>query len=396
MNQGLQRDGLRSGVPIRRLLKFSVIVNSRLSEYANSSGTMCTPPAGSQAPLRIDWRVLICSLLVFGCLAASVNPARAQGVAERAGARAAADQGLIAFENNEWKKAVDLFLRAEEMVHSPMHLLFLARSQVQTGQLLEAKENYLEVLREEASERAPAALARAQDSARQELKALEPRIPQVTLLLTPVATGSTRHVRMDGNRLPRALVDLPHPVNPGFHEWQVVTEEGVGKPSSRTVEEGAHLSIPLAAPPASKIVSQAGNGTGKAGQGAGIDVVTVDDSSAVSENSGWGWGMYSTLAVGVVGLGASGIFSLHAGTVESRLTGCIDRRCALTPENRVNRTKFNTANDRASVGLAVGALGLGSAGVIYWLTSGDDAEQSAASSVRFSVGVGSVGVSGRF
>src|SRR5262245_55707147 len=45
--------------------------------------------------------------------------AQAQSDEERAGARAAAQEGASAFREKRWSDAIDLFTRAESLVHSP-------------------------------------------------------------------------------------------------------------------------------------------------------------------------------------------------------------------------------------------------------------------------------------
>src|SRR5262245_42347189 len=121
-----------------------------------------------------------CPILVLvGSSLMAAAPAYAQSAEERAGARAAADQGFDAFKAGDWSRAVDLFQRAESLVHSPVQLLFLARSQVKAGALLEAKENYLRVLREAPSSSENNRLKPAAS----ELAALEPQIPMVTVVV---------------------------------------------------------------------------------------------------------------------------------------------------------------------------------------------------------------------
>ena len=70
----------------------------------------------------------------------SVRPAFAASDEEKAGARAAATQGQAAYEKKNWAEALDLFTRAESLVHSPVHLLYKARALVQLGQLVKARE----------------------------------------------------------------------------------------------------------------------------------------------------------------------------------------------------------------------------------------------------------------
>ena len=62
--------------------------------------------------------------------------ADAQTNSERAGARAAAGEGLKAFNEGRHAEAIDLFTRAESLVHAPPHLLYIARANEKLGWLV--------------------------------------------------------------------------------------------------------------------------------------------------------------------------------------------------------------------------------------------------------------------
>jgi hypothetical protein len=106
--------------------------------------------------------------------------AGAQTDQERAGARAAATQGAEAFSQKRYADAVDLFTRAESLVHSPSHLLYMARSFEKLGKLVQAREAYLKITREPIGPTTPAAFKSAKDEAQSALSSLEPRVPYVT------------------------------------------------------------------------------------------------------------------------------------------------------------------------------------------------------------------------
>src|SRR5689334_5506941 len=67
----------------------------------------------------------------------------------KAGARAAAERGTIAFQEGRFADAIDLYQRAESLFHAPTHVLMLARSYAALGKLVLAKESYLAITREE-------------------------------------------------------------------------------------------------------------------------------------------------------------------------------------------------------------------------------------------------------
>ncbi|HEY3666122.1 MAG TPA: hypothetical protein VGL19_08990, partial [Polyangiaceae bacterium] len=117
------------------------------------------------------------------CLLAAAPCAFAQTDDDRAGARVAATEGVKASNEKRWADAADLFTRAESLVHSPVHLLYLARAQEKLGHLVKARENYTRVIREHLGADSPDAFKQAQASAQQEVGALEPRLAAITVKL---------------------------------------------------------------------------------------------------------------------------------------------------------------------------------------------------------------------
>src|ERR1700748_520497 len=90
----------------------------------------------------------------------------AQSDQERAGARALANEGAQAFDEKRWADVVDLFSRAESLVHAPPHLLLIARAQVHLGHWVSAREAYLKIIRENVADSAPKSFREAQVAAK--------------------------------------------------------------------------------------------------------------------------------------------------------------------------------------------------------------------------------------
>src|SRR6476661_8447773 len=117
----------------------------------------------------------------FLALVLHVGVAHADADEHRAGARAAATEGAKAMEEGRYEQAIDLFTRAESLVHAPPHLVYMARSYVKLGKLVRASETYLKVTRETLASNAPKAFSEAQTIANEELAALKGRLPSVTI-----------------------------------------------------------------------------------------------------------------------------------------------------------------------------------------------------------------------
>jgi hypothetical protein len=317
--------------------------------------------------------------------------ALAQSDAERAGARAAATEGAKAFEEGRFKEAVDLFARAESLVHAPPHLLYIARSHEKLGQLVEARESYLKITREQLSPDAPAAFKQARTSAEQELAALEPRIPYLTITVTgPGAQSAT--VTMDGDKVPRALVGVPHPVNPGEHELLASGQDVKSPPQKVALEEGGRKSIELVLAAAPGSTGSAGPVTG-AGDGG-------DQGVSEGGSSGMRIGAYVALGVGVVGLAGGTFFALRASSKRSEADDLCNLPGGACPQDKRGEVSSldddaDSASTLATVSFIVGGVGIASGLTLLLLSSGESST-SKGRGIQPWIGLGAAGVSGRF
>jgi hypothetical protein len=172
--------------------------------------------------MTIRWSGAALALALALALASPL--AHAQGDdAKRSAARSFATDGLAAYNAGQYEKAIDLFSRAEALVHAPPHQLYIARASVKVGKLVHAKELYVKITREELGSGAPKAFADAQASAASELAGIEARIPKVTINVTGAGAASAK-VTMDGAEVPAALIGAPQPVDPGAHVLRATAE----------------------------------------------------------------------------------------------------------------------------------------------------------------------------
>ncbi|WP_437786533.1 hypothetical protein [Sorangium sp. So ce1097] len=190
---------------------------------------------------------------------------RAQSDQDRAAARSLATQGAEAFTSGRFDEAIDLLGRAEALVHAPTHLLLIARAQARLGRLVAAKETYLKILREELPPTAPAPFKRAQQDAREELAAVEPKIASLRIALEGAA-GRKIGVKLDGQPVADALLGVHRPIDPGNHVV-VVSPPGLAPiEQAITLADGERkeMKIPI---PESPVPAPSPEGAG-AGQGA--------------------------------------------------------------------------------------------------------------------------------
>src|SRR5450432_2057654 len=196
----------------------------------------------ARAPLAAKLSLSVCALTL--ALAARAPSAFAQSDDDRAGARAAATEGVAAFNQQHWAESADLFARAESLVHSPVHLLYLARSQAKLGKFVKARENYNRVVREPIAANAPDAFHKAQESAQQEVGQIEPHIGSIAVKLVG-ATAQQVTVTMDGEKISPALIGVPHPVDPGKHDFKASGPGFEGDPATATVGDGGTASVTI-------------------------------------------------------------------------------------------------------------------------------------------------------
>lgn len=315
-------------------------------------------------------------------------PALAQTDEERSGARAAAEAAAKAFEAKRWQEAIDLFSKAEKLVHAPTHLLFLARAHERLGQLVRAREAYRKVVSETLPPNAPKAFKAAQATAEKELAELEPRIPQLTVRVEG-ATGEVS-LRVDGVASPAALVGVAFPIDPGEHELVAETATEQSEPEKLTIAEKGREEVTLTLSPRSAAPAPAASPPSEASGGRDA---RADASAAGPDLLAWG-----ALGVGVVGVGVGTFFLLQASSKLSES----DELCAggsACPESKRARVDqldadANSASTIGIVGLGVGAVGLG---VGAWLLLGSGGEPAPAAA-RFEpwVGPGSAGLRGTF
>ncbi len=283
------------------------------------------------------------------------RPAWGQTVEQKAGARAAADAGAEAFDAGRYQEAIDLFSRAEAIVHAPPHLLNIARAYVKLGRLVSAQDSYLKIVRERLPSGAPEPFKEAWAAADRELGELEPRIPRLTIQVTG-AEGSQVQVTMDGQPVPSALLGIPHPVDPGDHT--VSANAGGERQVTRSVtvavgaRESVELDVPSARPNEAPSV---------------VSAQRVEAPRREPESRGLAHQpalAYGALAFGAVGLGVgTGFLVSYLQTrdeADSKFAACKPRSCTDDERSRVNDLDRRASQHGtiAWIGMVAGGIGV--------------------------------------
>ncbi len=348
----------------------------------------------------------IAATLVVALGTVVVQPsAWAQTDDDRAGARVAATEGVKAINEKRWADAADLFTRAESLVHSPVHLLYLARAQEKLGKLVKARENYNRIMREPLKPDAPEAFRQAQSSAQQEEPALEPRIGAVTVQLT--GEKGTVTVTNDGEKVPPALIGLPLPVDPGAHTFVAQGQDLKSDPVAVTVAEGGKASITLTvksapgtlAPDAPPPGATPAAGAPQAAPAAATNAPPGTEPAASNGPNGMKIGGFVALGVGVVGVGLGTVFALQSHSKKSDADDLCNGPNGACPQSKKDQitsldNDYKSAGTLSVVSYAVGGAGL-ITGAVLLVLSGSKHNENAAGVTPW-IGYQSVGLSGKF
>jgi hypothetical protein len=322
--------------------------------------------------------------------------ARAVTDEERAGARAAADAGATAMEQRRWAEAITYFEKAESLVHAPPHLLNVARAQEKLGHLVEAREAYLKVAREELAPNAPNVFRQAQAEARAELEAIEPRVPRVSVVVQGSGDLPVK-VQMNGSPVPDGLVGVPRPLNPGSYEFQAFADGAQSTPSTLMLREGAKETVVLTLQLTS---TPAPNAQGQSNTPMSTDASTDRQSDGQARGvSGLRIASYVSLGVGVVGLGAGTVFALSSSSKRSEADDICSQEGEFScpDDRRAEVEQLDSDADSAStmsiVSFIVGGVGVAGGVTLYFLSAD---KKSTSASITPWVGLNSAGVRGRF
>lgn len=268
--------------------------------------------------LRLRPLAFVISLSLLGQWGTAA-PASAQpspSAEDREGARALGYAGLSAFDSKRWAEAYEKFRAANELVHSPVFELYMARAKLQLGDLLAATA-LLKALTESAG--APdeePAWQRARDDAKQELEAVERRIPRLVVTLTG-AQPARYSLEVDGVSV---ALGAERRLNPGKHTVKLQVGDQRVVESVELVQAEGTRQLTLSLKPAPKPPRQDRAKAPAAPQGkTGADAASQGVPT---------WLSLSIMGLGAVSLGVSGVSWLAANAAaDDAKAGCVDNRC---------------------------------------------------------------------
>lgn len=353
--------------------------------------------------ISLSSRPAFASALLGASLLVLSAPAFAQSDEQRAGARTLATEGAAAFNDGRFKEAVDLFGRAESLVHAPPHLLFMARAHAKLGQFVKAREAYMKIVKEQLAPNAPQAFRDAQSAAEEERKQVEPHIGRLLIKVEGGEGAKDLSVAVDGQPVSTVLLGVPQPMDPGTHTVTATATGFKAQPASVTLKDAGQASVVLklevdaSAPPAAAPAAGA--------PAAGGALLTTNSGEPPSDSppsrgsNGMRIGSYVGFGVGAAGLALGTVFVLQSASKRSDA----DKEAEACPceKGTPQAEKIAGLDDDARsaqtlgiVGYVVGGVGVAAGVTLFILSSKKEEPQSA--HVTPYLGLGAVGLKGAF
>jgi len=300
----------------------------------------------------------------------------------KSAARDAATAGIRAFQDGDYDRALDLLHKAEDIVHAPPHLIYIARAHAAKGEFVLARETLMTLINEVLPAEAPSAFRDAQAAGLALKSEIEPKIGRISIHVEvagsmsaggepvagepvagePVAgepADGAIVVTVDGKVVPEAILDLPYPVDPGVRKLAVTGENAQGEEVSITVLEGQSQDVTLHIVIAAKAPLEA----------APVPAAVVPPppppvSEAAKATSPWVFIGFGTAAAGVLVGSITGGLSL-AKTNDAKANYCTGNSC--DPAGAAALDEANALANVANVAFALAALGVGTG--IYGLVA---------------------------
>ena len=331
--------------------------------------------ASRRSPSKQRTLALACLLLLGAAPAAAQTggPAPAVDSHTRTAARTLAAQGAEAFENQEYLVALDLFQRAGALIPAPTIVLMEARTLVELRRWVEAADKYSAVKHMQSSEEANSVFQMAVQAADDELSALRQRIPLLNVRVQQDHGSEPVEVWIDGRLLPKPLIGVDNPLDPGNHRVEVrqpSREPIVREVMLREADRQQLVIEPEREAPPPVLVSPQ------------MDPVTSDTAPAPVQSTGTlGWVVLGSGAVAtLIGTG-TGVYALNK---KSELDDVCTPGCPASYEDEIDTFRRYRTISYLTFGL--GAAGLAWGG--YLLLAGTP--EAPITALRFAPGGASV------
>ncbi len=336
--------------------------------------------------------IALSAALLVGA-ASVLAPARADEptLADKASARDLFNAGMALRQKGDKAGALAKFKAAYALWPSPSTGVELGRTHMMLGELIEARERFLETAKFPEKSSESSATKTAREDATKLAEELAPKIPSIVFALGPAPAGATVHVSLDGRELPAETLTSPRKVNPGTH---AIVARATGTSEVKItveVKEGETREVPIkfGAPAASDTPAPAPSASPGPAAPSGPPADTGSVAPAPSYTLVWvGFGI---AAVGVVAGATTGLMASSKASTLSE--GCTDGRCP--PELHGTVDSYQTLGTISTISFVVAGIGAGIG--IYGLVSSSSAPPKAtARTAQPWLGLGAAGIAGTF
>jgi hypothetical protein len=265
----------------------------------------------------------------------------------RLAARELAVSGAEAFDQHDFDTALDRFQRAESLYKAPSIAVMVARCLLRVGRVVEAVDKYEQTLRMPLEPGAPEAFQRAVTDASSEVEAARARLARIELSLGVNAPDDVV-VLLDDVQVPKALLGVPTPVNPGLHRIAARAPGRRAYVAEVSVTEGETRFLAISLPePGSPADGAAASGSGQAHASS-----TESDKPVATLSVALLTGGGVALVVGAV----SGVVALKH---KSELDEVCSPGCPTSMASSLETFRWSRGLSYVSFGLGAVALGSG-------------------------------------
>ena len=286
--------------------------------------------------------------------------------ASRAVARQLGVEGIEAYQRNDFPTAEQKLERAYRLFPAPTLGLFSARARAKRGLWVEAAERYRQATLSTPEIGDSAAQKAAQNDANQELEALLPRIPTMTVLLEGAPSRDVT-ITFDNGPYANDLIGMARPTNPGTHRLQA-TRGGDRIEQAVTLAEKETKTVVLRfqQPAPSAAVASVPQQPPVAPSAVAASAVPEPAPRSHGEAQGsmlWPLGI-AAVSVGAASLVTWGVSSLIA---DGQLNKCGEMDGERWCDTEGQAASYRTAKTVSMVSFWTGAtLAVGGAGLLLW------------------------------
>jgi hypothetical protein len=359
------------------------------------------------------------SILSIGFTSVALAQEASPSASDIALARSLGSEGVQLADAGNCAAAVEKLQRAEALYHAPTMLVRLGECQVALGKVVAGTENLQRVVREALPPKAPKAFVDAQARAQRVLASALPKVARLKIHVD-APPGVRPSVKLDGDSIPLAALDVDRPADPGVHQIEVSAPGFLTARQDATLQEGSTGSATLKLEPELAPAGPAPMGPGgapaapampgqygpPAGSFAPMPGPSMGGTMSPPGQETTGGSSQKTVGFVLIGVGAAGavVGSVFGGIAMAKKTSLDDAckagkdRCP--PQAQSDIDSLKTSATVSTVGFAIGGVGLVS-GLIVLLTAkpsstGETGAQPLRASVTPLIGPSSLGLAGSF